>query len=139
MKYLLDTNVVSEAQKHNCNKNVIALLSSIDQKDQYISTITIGEIAFGIEKLPVGKKKTDLFLWFDKEIPKFFNHRIIPVSADIMLVWARLCAEHGKTLPIFDSILAATALNESMILVTRNVEHFKVITGLGIINPWEYH
>jgi predicted nucleic acid-binding protein len=77
MKYLLDTNVISEIQKPNCNQNVKNFTQSIQWENAYLSVITIGELCYGIEKLPNNKKKHDLSVWLYSEIPLFLTEELL--------------------------------------------------------------
>jgi predicted nucleic acid-binding protein len=98
VKYLLDTNVISEIRNPNRNPKVYEFVAKIRPSDLFISVISIGEIAFGIEKLPEGKKKTDLSFWFNYQIPQQFENRIIPIDTEIVLEWARMRARAKKPL-----------------------------------------
>jgi len=138
VNYLLDTNVISEIYKPNCNQNVISFLNNIERKNMYLSVYTIGELCFGIEKLPISKKKHDLSIWLYSKIPLWFNKRILSIDNDIMLKWGTLRVLTKRTLPIDDSIIAATAINHNMTLVTRNVKDYNDIQGINLINPWEF-
>ncbi|MCL2440109.1 MAG: type II toxin-antitoxin system VapC family toxin [Treponema sp.] len=138
MNYLLDTNVISEVYKPNCNQNVKSFLNNIERKNMYLSVFTIGELCFGIEKLPTSKKKHELLIWLYSKIPLWFNKRILSINNEIMLKWGNLRALTERTLPIDDSIIAATAINHNMTLVTRNVKDYNDILGISLINPWEF-
>jgi len=138
VNYLLDTNVISEIYKPNCSQNVISFLNKIERKNMYLSVYTIGELCFGIEKLPISKKKHDLSIWLYSKIPLWFNKRILSIDNDIMLKWGTLRVLTKRTLPIDDSIIAATAINHNMTLVTRNVKDYNDIPGISLINPWEF-
>ena len=137
MKYLLDTNVISEIQKINGNEKVKQYIHSIGIENLYLSAITIGEICFGIEKLPVGRKKHELSVWLYIQIPQWFNNRMIYLDNDVFIEWGKLCAKVKKTLPCEDSILAAVALCHNMTLVTRNTNDFEGIEGIKLLNPWD--
>ena len=104
----------------------------------YLSVYTIGELCFGIEKLPISKKKHDLSIQLYSKIPLWFNKRILSIDNDIMLKWGTLRVLTKRTLPIDDSIIAATAINHNMTLVTRNVKDYNDIQGINLINPWEF-
>jgi predicted nucleic acid-binding protein len=138
MKYLLDTNTISEMRKSNCNPNVKSFTEQILWDDMYISSITMGELCYGMEKLPTGKKKHELAIWLYTKVPEWFKGRIINLDTEVMLEWGNLCAKTGRTLPIIDSIIAAAAITHHMILVTRNTRDFQSIEGLNLMNPWEY-
>ena len=137
MKYLLDTNVISEIRKPDGNAKVKALVDSLRQEDVFISAISIGEICYGVEKLPESRKKTELLLWLTQKLPDRFDRRIIPLDVDIMAEWGRLQARTKRTLPPFDSLIAATALARRMVVVTRNTKDFEDIEGINLLNPWE--
>ena len=138
MNYLLDTNIISEIYKQNCNQSVISFLNNIERKNMYLSVYTIGELCYGIEKLSISKKKHDLSIWLYSKIPLWFNKRILSVDSDIMLKWGNLRVLTKRTLPIDDSIIAATAIYHNMTLVTRNIKDYNDIPGIRLINPWEF-
>jgi len=137
MKFLLDTNVISEIQKSSCNQNVRKFVHTTGINNFYLSSLTIGELCFGIERLPVSKKKHELSLWFYVYIPQWFKNRIISLDNDIFIFWGKMRAASGRTLPYDDSLLAAAAISHNMMLVTRNTEHFEGIEGINLYNPWE--
>ena len=137
MKYLLDTNVLSEIRKPHGNAGVKAFVENLQEEDIFISAISIGEIYFGIEKLPAGHKKTELLTWFTQKLPERFGKRIIVLDADIMIEWGKLQAQSKKTLPVFDSLIAASALARRLTIVTRNTRDFEDIEGILLLNPWD--
>ena len=137
MRYLLDTNVLSEICKNNGEARVKAFVDSLREDDVFISAISMGEICFGIEKLPGGPKKTELFIWFSQKLPERFGDRIIPLDTETMIEWGKLQARTKKTLPVFDSLIAASALARRLTVVTRNVKDFSRIEGLELHNPWQ--
>jgi predicted nucleic acid-binding protein len=137
MKFLLDTNVLSEIHNPAGNPKVLAALNALPQEDLFISVITIGEIARGVEKLPEGKKKNELLIWLTIQIPAAFKDRIVPLDFDCMLEWGRFRARTKRTFPIIDSLIAAAALSRRMTIVTRNTRDFEEIGGLFLLNPWE--
>jgi predicted nucleic acid-binding protein len=138
VKYLLDTNVISEMRKSDCNENVKSFIETLTWEDMYLSVITTGEICYGIEKLPAGKKKHDLSIWLYSKLPEWFNRRIIKFDNEVMLEWGKIRAKTKKTLPFADSMIAASAIVHHMFIVTKNVKDFDGIDGLNLINPWEF-
>jgi predicted nucleic acid-binding protein len=137
MNYLVDTNVISEFRKENCNARVRSFIESLARESLYISVITLGEIQYGIKKMENSPKKQELLVWLGGQLPDWFNKRIIPVDSDIALAWGTLRAKHKATLPAPDLLLAATALAWHLTLVTRNTIDFEKIAGVEFINPWE--
>jgi predicted nucleic acid-binding protein len=139
MKYLLDTCVISEIVSKQPNPKVVEFVDSLDPDDVYLSVITIGEIAKGIEKLPKSKRKQELHAWLTEDLLVRFDGKIIPLGTDVLLKWGILNARLesvGKMLPAMDSLIAATAVVHDLILITRNVNDFEN-TGIEIVNPWE--
>ena len=137
MKYLLDTNVLSEIFKPRGNIKVKAFVNAIREEDVFISALSIGELCYGVEKLAPGPKKTESQIWLTQKLPERFGKRIIPLDTDCMAEWGCLQARAGKTLPAFDSLMAATALARRLTVVTRNTKDFERIEGLKVINPWQ--
>ena len=139
MKYLLDTCVISELVAREVNPKVVEFVDSLDSDDVYLSVITIGEIAKGIEKLPKSKRKHELHTWLTEDLLVRFDEKIVPLDTDVLLEWGFLAARlesKGKILPAMDSLIAATVLTHKFALVTRNVEDFNG-ANIEIINPWE--
>lgn len=124
MKYLLDTCVISELPNRRPNPKVIHWLQIQDPETLYLSFITIGEIKKGLVKLGSSPRISILETWFEEDILKAFETRILPVDKAVSLAWGRLCGEAeriGRKRPAVDALLAATALVHGMTLVTRNV------------------
>ncbi|MCG2739835.1 MAG: type II toxin-antitoxin system VapC family toxin [Syntrophaceae bacterium] len=139
MKYILDTCAISELVAKQPNPKVVEYVDSLDPDDVYLSVVTIGEISKGIEKLPKSKRKQELHTWLKEDLLVRFDGKIIPLDTDVLLEWGLLTARlesSGKTLPAMDSLIAATVLARTLILITRNVDDFED-TGVEIINPWE--
>jgi len=138
VKYMLDTNVISELQKSNCNQNVRLFAQEIHWEDMYLSVITIGELCYGVEKLAAGKKKHDLSVWLYTKLPEWFKGRIIGIDTEVILEWGKIRARTERQLPVADSLIAASAITNHTFLVTRNTKDFDDIEGINILNPWEF-
>ena len=138
MSYLLDTNVVSEAFKPRADVRVVAWLGAVAAVDLHISVLTVGEIRKGIERPGLGAAKRQRILaWLETELAQWLGPRILPVSLDVATRWGLLLARAGRSLPTVDSLLAATALEHDLQLVTRNVKDFGVFENLRLVNPWD--
>lgn len=136
MSYLVDTNVLSELAKAKPDANVVAWLRA-HEPELYLSTITIGELRRGIERLPAGKRKTALHSWFGT-LCKRMEGRILSFNISTAHVWGQWMAawdKKGTAVPSLDSQLAATAHRHNLTLVTRNITDFQN-TGVKLINPF---
>lgn len=140
MNYLLDTCVLSECTRRRPNPQLLSWLeAAAPENDFYVSTITIGEIAEGIESLPDGDcRKVPLASWFETEILDTYRDRIVDFDREAALVWGRIKAvtrRAGLVRPDLDAQIAATALAHGMTVVTRNVDDM-AHTGVAVVNPF---
>ena len=138
MRYLLDTNVISELVSRRPNRQVITWIDGIDDQLVYLSVITVGEIKRGVEKLPDSQRKDDLNHWLTEDLLIRFDNRILTIDIPVILAWGNLVAgleSRGRALPAIDSLIAATAFHHQLSLVTRNEKDFEG-TGIIVINPW---
>ena len=135
MSYLIDTNILSELRRKSANPGVVEWLSQRPPATLYISVLTLGEIRKGLEGVSDESRRQSLLDWLETDLPAFFTGRILPLDAAVADRWGRLVAAAGRPLPAIDSLLAATALEHDLVLITRNVKDF---TGLPveIFNPW---
>ena len=136
MNYLLDTNVISELKRPKPNENVINWFASVKKDSLYLSVLTLGEIRKGVDKLPESKRKQALSIWLERDIPLWFDSRLLNIDAEISDYWGKLQAQTKRPLPAIDSLLAATALHHDLCLVTRNIKDFDY-PDLNILNLWE--
>ncbi|QWF69795.1 type II toxin-antitoxin system VapC family toxin [Methylomonas paludis] len=138
MNYLLDTCVLSELIKPQPNQNVATWIEKIQECHLYISALTMGEIQKGISRLENSKKKQSLQIWLEQDLAARFSGRILSVDAEISLEWGNMQGQairSGTTLPVIDSLIAATAKCHNLTLVTRNLEDFKNLP-INLNNPW---
>lgn len=134
MNYLLDTCVISELTSKYPEPGLVKWIDATNDETLYLSVITVGEIQRGIAKLPESPRKEALERWLHEELFLRFRDRILPLTAETMLVWGSLTAQ-GRTLPALDSMIAALALQHDLCVVTRNVKDFDG-TGIKLWNPW---
>ena len=138
MNYLLDTNVLSEFLKKTPNEDVIRWFRDGDERRHHVSTLTIGEIQKGISKLSASRRKAELKVWFDHVIIRY-EDRILPFGLETARIWGDALAaleRRGRSLPLVDSLIAATALEHDLTIVTRNEEDFTP-TGVKVLNLWQ--
>ncbi len=136
-RYLLDTNIISNAVKPQPSALLVDWMAGQLNEDLFIASLTVAEIRRGILELPSGGKRDGLEAWFaGKEGPQaLFAGRILPFDDMAGLIWARLMAEgkaHGRPRCALDMILAAVAEANDCMIVTDNERDFREIE---IINP----
>lgn len=138
-RFLLDSNLVSELSKPQPNANVLTNIQRFEPLCA-ISAITLQEALFGVELLPDGSRKNKLKGYVEIVKQKF---DVIPYDATAAVYYAEVvarCNRAGLPRPICDSQIAATALANDLILVTRNTKDFEPIakiTSLKIENWFE--
>ena len=140
MNYLLDTCVLSEYVKRNPNTQVINWLDNQDEASLNISIVSIAEIKKGIIRIENSQPNRYLKLWnWLQKLEQRFGSRIIPLDNSIIDTWATICGKSeakGHKLPIMDSLIAATAYQYDMVVVTRNISDFN-FSSIQIFSPWE--
>jgi toxin FitB len=138
MRFLLDTNVLSEGAKAEPNPGVARFLATTSALELAIGVLTVGEIRQGIAALDPGARKRQLGQWLAVELLRQFTGRVLPVDEAVALAWGRLAAEgrrSGRPLPVIDGLLLATAEVHGLTFVTRN-ERDCADRGIPILNPW---
>ena len=135
MSYLIDTNVISELRRKTPSPGVVDWFEGRPSSTLFLSVLTMGEIRKGIEAISDVGRRQALADWLETELTTFFTGRILNVDVDVADRWGRLVAVAGRPLPAIDSLLAATALEHDLVLVTRNTKDFESL-GVSLINPW---
>jgi len=138
VRYLLDTNVLSEVVKKKPSRVVIDWLGRQQETSLYLSVITFGELQKGINKLAQSHRRKKLQDWVDQNLAERFAGRIFDVDIRVAVRWGEISGtaeKVGKKVPVLDGLLAATALEFGLTVVTGNVEHFEV-TGVPWLDPW---
>jgi toxin FitB len=137
--YLLDTNIPSEFSRDRPEPRVVQWLKRQPITMLFISAVTIGELRKGLVILPQSRRRTELETWFHTELPVWFSNRVLPVTHSIADRWGVLdgqCQLKGTPLSTADGMIAATALEHDLTLVTRNVRDFAGL-GVEVFNPWD--
>jgi hypothetical protein len=137
VKLLLDTCVISEVRHPKGDRKVVAALRRSSDEDLFVSVLTLGEIAKGIELLNDSRRQRDLAEWLSTLVAKFAD-RVLPIGAGTAETWGRLTAHavrSGEVIPAVDGLIAATALEHSLVVATRNQRHFQ-LAGVRVFDPW---
>jgi hypothetical protein len=136
LSYLIDTNVLSELRRKQPDPNVVAWMQVRPRPSLFLSVLTLGEIRRGLERVEDAKRRQALLDWLEVELRHYFVGRLLDIDAATADRWGRLMAQAGRPLPAIDGLLAATALQHDLTLVTRNSKDFADV-GVRLINPWE--
>jgi hypothetical protein len=141
MSWLLDTNVISEAARLRPNPGVSAWFARYVAGEQrmFVSAASLGEILLGILALPThDPARSRLVNWAERDVSGRFLGRILAFDGAVAATWATMSASlpRGYKQPVFDSIIAATALHHDLVLVTRDTQDFRRVPGLKLESPF---
>ena len=137
--FLIDTNVISEFVKPVPSLKVKRWFETADPESLFASVMTFGEIRLGIEDLAIGKRRTELAHWLEEGVPDWFQENLLPVTRAITGRWGQITIQakrKGMTIATADGLIAATAIEHGLTLVTRNIKDFAGI-AVPLLNPWE--
>jgi toxin FitB len=137
--WLLDTNILSELRRPRPEPKVLAFIKARSLDALFISSVTLAEIRFGIELVADVGRRVELSDWLTHKVRPMFEQRVLAVSEDVMFKW-RLLVEEGRksghTYSQPDLILAATALQHDLMIVSRDVSEYRR-ARVPFLNPWE--
>lgn len=135
MPYLVDANILCESAKSQPEPVVLKWLADHDA-ELHVSVLSLGEMLKGIHLMYAGNRRHEIERWYQR-IERWAANRLLVMDAPVMLAWGRLYAKHqraGRKLPLMDSLLAATALQHHLTIVTRNTADFP--DDVPVLNPW---
>ena len=137
--YLLDTNIISEIVKPRPEPKVTSWVDAAEESTLFLSVLTLGEVRKGIASLRDSPKRVELAHWLERSLVLRFSGRILPVDEHIADRWGRIAgaaAARKTPMPVIDGLLAATALQHDLTLVTRDTQG---TAGSGVLtfNPWK--
>lgn len=136
--WLLDTNIVSELRKPNCHPAVKQWSDSQPPHSFYLSTVTLAEIRFGIQRTQDVAFRQELTQWLDNTLRPWFSDRILAVDEDVILTWRQMVEQgrkQGHTFSQPDLFIAATAVLHDLCVATRNITDFEK-SGTAVFNPF---
>ena len=134
----MDTNVVSELRKTNPNPKVKAWSDARASHMLYLSTVTLAEIRYGIERQGNAALREDLILWLDRTLRPWFAGRILALDEEVILEWRRMVESGRKRGVVFshpDVFIAATARVHGLVVCTRDECGFQG-ADISVVNPW---
>jgi predicted nucleic acid-binding protein len=137
--YLVDTNIPSELTHHQPDIRVADFIRKAGKESLFLSVMTVGEVCKGIDLPPISQKRSGLQDWLNLDVRSWFAGRIVPVTETTAERWGHLAAaakKQGVTLAVVDGVIAATALEHDLTVVTPNVKDFFGL-GVMVLNPWD--
>lgn len=136
--WLLDTNILSELRRLRPEPKVVAFVAAQPLERLFVSAVSFAEIRFGIELAPDPVRRAELQTWLAQRLRPMFEDRVLPVSEEVMFRW-RLLVEEGRkaghTFSQPDLIIAATALQHGLTVVTRDTADY-ARARVTVFNPW---
>lgn len=136
--WLLDTNVLSELRRRKPERKVVSFVAAQPLESLYVSVVTFAEIRFGIERVSDAGRRAELGDWLAHKVRPMFEQRVLAISEDVMFKW-RLLVEEGRkvrhTYSQPDLIIAATALDHGLTVVSRDVSDYRR-ARVPVVNPW---
>jgi toxin FitB len=138
VKWLLDTNVISEATRNRPHPKVIDWIAAATPEDLAISIVTLSEILDGVASDRDETRRRALTEWAQIEVSETFKARTLPLTTNVLVDWlqlARRLRAKGHARDSADLLIASTARVHNLILVTRNMRHF-ANTGIIVYDPW---
>lgn len=135
---VLDTNVISEVVRPSPSAEVIEWLNLQESADLYVTTITLGEISYGVEVLPDGNRRSSLSRAVNQFVDQAFGDRVLVFDRDSAYEYGQLMAGRrklGRPLSAPDGQIAAITRRHRFQLATRNLKDFEEC-GIGLINPF---
>ena len=138
MSWLLDTCVVSELTRPRPQASVVHWVMEREERDLFLSVLTMGELEKGIARLPDGPKRIALEKWVRQELADRFRGRLLDVDSAVATRWGTTSGKSealGCPLPVIDCLIAATSLQHGLTVVTRNTADLERC-GARCVNPW---
>ncbi len=135
MRYLLDANVLCEPTRVAPDPRVVEWLAA-HERDLVVDAVVLGEVRLGVLSLAAGRKRTRLERWLEQVVATV---ECLPWDGAVSNRWAALVVtlrRRGRTMPLLDSMIAATALEHGLTIATRNRRDFEP-SGVPIVDPFE--
>ena len=136
---VLDTNVLSEVLRPVPEPSVLRWLASQSRGSLFTTTITRGEVLYGIRLLTYGKRLLGLWDAAQKIFSEDFADQVLSFDSDAADMYAEIAASRrtaGKPISQFDAMIVAMARSRGATLATRNVKDFEDC-GVDVIDPWK--
>ena len=138
MRILLDTCILSELRRPNCDEMLRKYILNIPDENLFVSVISIAEIIKGVSLLNDSKKKQELQSWV-YSLERFYEDRIKNIDYETAQIWGEMTAtaqKRGVVIPAIDGLIASSARRHGLHMMTRNISDFEH-TGVMLVQPWD--
>ncbi|MEU7477459.1 type II toxin-antitoxin system VapC family toxin [Lentzea sp. NPDC042327] len=135
---VLDTNVVSELMRQVPNDEVVRWVDRYPADEVFITAVTAAELAYGVERMPDGQRKSALAVKVSELLAEDFQGQILPFDGVAATYYGEIAAEReeqGSPISMADAQIAAICRRFAACLATRNIKDF-ADTGITLLNPW---
>lgn len=136
--FLLDTNVVSELVRPTPEARVVDWVAAQSAPDLFIAAVSLGELVRGVSRMPSGRRRARLARWVEVDLAARFAGRVLPFDRDAAVIWGNLMGtgdRAGRPPAAIDAQLAAIALQNDLVLATRNTADFALLE-IRTFDPW---
>lgn len=136
---VLDTNVVSELMRQVPDDGVVRWVDRYPADEVFITAVTAAELAYGVERMPDGQRKTTLAVKVSELLSEDFQGQVLPFDGVAAVYYGEIAAareEQGSPISMADAQIAAICRRFAACLATRNTKDF-VDTGIILLNPWD--
>lgn len=137
-RWLLNTNILSELRRPRPNSQVLTFIAGQPTPRLFVSTVTLAKVRFGIERVADPDRRADLSAWLGHTLRPLFEGRVVPITEDVLLRWRQVVEagrRRGHTYSEPDVLIAAAALVEQLVVVSRDVGEF-IEARVPVLNPW---
>jgi hypothetical protein len=136
--FILDTNVVSELMRPFPEQAVLRWLQGQTLDQLAVTAVTVAEILYGLDRLPKGRRRTDLSHQFQLFLARGFTDRVLPFDERAARAYAELKGTRdraGRPIAGYDAMIAAIAQVHGAEVATRNVKDFEGCS-VAVLDPW---
>ncbi len=136
---ILDTNVISELMRPGPNAMVVRWMATQNSDDLHITSVTMGEVLYGIELLPSGKRQESLRAGAERLFRVVFAERVLSFEARAAREFSMIAStrrRRGRPISELDAQIAAIARVYGAVVATRDTRDFEGC-GVKVVNPWE--
>ena len=137
--YVLDTCLISERNRPRPDVGVAEWVNAQRLEELFLTSVVVGELAEGIERMPAGRRRNTYSQWLDRMVNVEFDGRVLAFDSAAALLYGRMVAgsyRKGRPPDIGDAQIATVAAVHGMTIATRDISGFQPF-GVPLVNPWK--